>query len=271
MEALAAHLHKQLRFSEIPPLRVGASESKKLMTEAILVGARERKLRSLEALRLSELEISLCKWQRRCHDMESQLLEGLIDHRCTAAAAAAAVGVAATASAATATASAPCDQHAPRRAPSAPSALATAPRAASPFLDRAATVPWPLEAWDAGSGVRQLPDGRVIGRSLRPPVKPDAPPARPRPPALATPSRHSARQSPGETAAQRLQRAQVGTRVPPGAEANAGTPPSTPRPTRGVAHTGSARSARRPFSDVAHLHHASSNAATVVWEASLRP
>ena len=268
----------------------------------MLLCARERKLRSLEALRLSELEISLCKWQRRCHDMESQLLEGrafgtstthpgpplrglgpmatpgsrlleglIGDHRCTAAAAAAAVGVAATASAATATASTPCDQHAPRRAPSAPSALATAPRAASPFLDRAATVPWPLEAWDAGSGVRQLPDGRVIGRSRRPPVKPAAPPARPRPPALATPSRHSARQSPGETAAQRLQRAQVGTRVPPGAEANAGTPPSTPRPTRGVAHTGSARSARRPFSDVAHLHHASSNAATVVWEASLRP
>mgnify|MGYP001479281095 CR=1 FL=1 len=55
----------------------------------MLLCARERKLRSLEALRLSELEISLCKWQRRCHDMESQLLEGLIgDHRCTAAAAA---------------------------------------------------------------------------------------------------------------------------------------------------------------------------------------
>ena len=253
------------------PTRYSTTErSKSLMAEAMLLSVRERKLRSLEALRLSELEISLCKWQRRCHDMESQLLEGLIgDHRCTAAAAAAAVGVAATASAATATASTPCDQHAPRRAPSAPSALATAPRAASPFLDRAATVPWPLEAWDAGSG--RDPDGRVIGRSLRPPVKPDAPPARPRPPALATPNRHSARQSPGETAAQRLQRAQVGTRVPPGAEANAGTPPSTPRPTRGVAHTGSARPARRPFSDVAHLHHASSNAATVVWEASLRP
>ena len=117
MEALAAHLHKQLRFSEIPPLRVGASESKNLMTEAILVGARERKLRSLEALRLSELEISLASGSAAATTW---------NHSCSKASSATTVapqqrlqrvGVAATASAATATAStcAISTRHAARR------------------------------------------------------------------------------------------------------------------------------------------------------------
>lgn len=35
--------------------------------------ARERKKKAQEALRISELEISLCKWQRRLHDMERRL------------------------------------------------------------------------------------------------------------------------------------------------------------------------------------------------------
>ena len=75
----------------------------------------------------------------------------------------------------------------------APSALATAPRVVRrPGRD------------GAGRGVgrqkrRRLPDGRDR-RSRRPPVKPAAPPPPAPSPALATPSRHSARQSPGETA-----------------------------------------------------------------------
>ena len=35
--------------------------------------ARERKQKAQEALRISELEISLCKWQRRLHEMERRL------------------------------------------------------------------------------------------------------------------------------------------------------------------------------------------------------
>ena len=35
--------------------------------------ARERKMKAQEALRISELEISLCKWQRRLHEMERRL------------------------------------------------------------------------------------------------------------------------------------------------------------------------------------------------------
>ena len=35
--------------------------------------ARERKLKAQEALRISELEISVCKWQRRLHEMEQRL------------------------------------------------------------------------------------------------------------------------------------------------------------------------------------------------------
>ena len=35
--------------------------------------AKERKMKAQEALRISELEISLCKWQRRLHEMERRL------------------------------------------------------------------------------------------------------------------------------------------------------------------------------------------------------
>lgn len=38
-----------------------------------LAAARERKLNAQEALRISELEVSLCKWQRRLSDMEQRL------------------------------------------------------------------------------------------------------------------------------------------------------------------------------------------------------
>ena len=40
-------------------------------TEVLL--ARERKMKAQEALRISELEISVCKWQRRLMEMERRL------------------------------------------------------------------------------------------------------------------------------------------------------------------------------------------------------
>ena len=42
-------------------------------THAPPAQARERKKKAQEALRISELEISLCKWQRRLHEMERRL------------------------------------------------------------------------------------------------------------------------------------------------------------------------------------------------------
>ena len=56
------------------------------MTEVLL--ARERKMKAQEALRISELEISVCKWQRRLMEMEKRLesCEANEVRLCTAAA-----------------------------------------------------------------------------------------------------------------------------------------------------------------------------------------
>ena len=63
----------ECRNGTLPYGWVCACTQLKRLTEMDLSTARSRKARAQEALRISELEMSLCRWQQRLQQMESRL------------------------------------------------------------------------------------------------------------------------------------------------------------------------------------------------------